>query len=204
MSRKTEVFDIVDENDRVIGQAPRSECHGNPSLVHRVAHVLVFDSRGRLLLQKRSRHKDIQPGRWDTSVGGHLDPGESYLEAAYREAREELGLEGVALTYLYASQIRNEIESENVATYLARYDGEISFAAEEIEAVRFWSAAEIEAALGSGVFTPNFEEEWALWSRWSRRYPVQADRSVAFCAGDAFPDLLAEFGRCGEGGDEQD
>ncbi len=87
-----EWFDIVDENDRVICQAPRSVCHGDPSLIHRVAHVLVFNRRGQLLLQKRSRSKDIQPGRWDTSVGGHLDPGEDYLEAAYREMREELGI----------------------------------------------------------------------------------------------------------------
>lgn len=166
MSKKTELFDIVDEQDRVIGQAPRSECHGNPALVHRVAHVLVFDRSDRLLLQKRSMTKDIQPGRWDTSVGGHLDPGESYLEAACREMREELGVEGVPLTWLYTSKIRNEIESENVSTYLARYDGEVRFAAEEIDEVRFWSAAEIDAALGTGVFTPNFEEEWALWRGW--------------------------------------
>jgi isopentenyldiphosphate isomerase len=116
MSKKSEIFDIVDENDRAIGQAPRAECHGNPALVHRVAHVLVFDRHDRLLLQKRAMTKDIQPGRWDTSVGGHLDPGESYLEAASREMHEELGIEGVPLTWLYTSKIRNEIESENVST----------------------------------------------------------------------------------------
>jgi isopentenyldiphosphate isomerase len=163
MPKKDELFDIVDEQDQVIGQALRSACHGNPALVHRVAHVLVFDRGDRLLLQKRSMNKDIQPGRWDTSVGGHLDPGESYLMAARREMREELGIEGIPLTWLYASKIRNEIESENVSTYLARYDGEVHFAADEIDEVRFWSAAEIDAALGTGVFTPNFEEEWGLW-----------------------------------------
>jgi isopentenyl-diphosphate delta-isomerase type 1 len=168
MPKKADLFDIVDEYDQVIGQAPRSECHGNPSLVHRVAHVLVFDGNGRLLLQKRSMHKDIQPGRWDTSVGGHLDPGESYLEAACREMNEELGIEGVPLTWLYFSKIRNEIESENVSTYLARYDGEVRFAPEEIDEVRFWSPEEIDIALGTGVFTPNFEEEWTLWRRWNR------------------------------------
>jgi isopentenyl-diphosphate delta-isomerase type 1 len=193
MSKKTELFDIVDEQDRVIGQAPRSECHGNPALVHRVAHVLVFDRSDRLLLQKRSMTKDIQPGRWDTSVGGHLDPGESYLEAACREMREELGIEGVPLTWLYFSKIRNEIESENVSTYLIRYDGEVRFEAEEIDEVRFWSAEEIETALGTGVFTPNFEEEWALWRSWNRRYPVLPERTVALCAGDSFPDLLKDL-----------
>lgn len=191
MPQKTEFFDIVDENDQIIGQAPRAECHGNPSLVHRVAHVLVFAGDDRLLLQKRSMRKDIQPGRWDTSVGGHLDPGESYLEAACREMREELGIDGIPLTWLYDSKIRNAIESENVSTYLARYDGDVCFAPDEIDEVRFWSAEEIDAALGTGVFTPNFEEEWAMWQRWNQRYPTTSERKVALCAGDTFPDLIA-------------
>jgi isopentenyldiphosphate isomerase len=197
---KTELFDIVDEQDRVIGQAPRSKCHGDPSLVHRVAHVLVFNPGGDLLLQKRSMSKDIQPGRWDTSVGGHLDPGESYLEAARREMEEELGVKGVPLTFLYHSKIRNEIESENVATYLTVYDGPIRFSPDEIDSVRFWRRDEIESALGRGVFTPNFEEEWGSFKDWSRRYPTAAsDRKIAFCAGDTFPDLVKELTSPGNG-----
>lgn len=186
-----EEFEIVDEQDRVIGRAPRRLCHGDPRLVHRVAHVLVFARDGRLLLQKRAPHKDVQPGKWDTSVGGHLDIGESYLQAAYRELTEELGVSGIPLTYLYASRIRNAIESENVATYLACCDGPFRFSSVEIDAVRFWSAAEIETALGSGVLTPNFEEEWRLWCDWSRRYLTMSDRPLALCAGDSFPGLLA-------------
>jgi len=166
---KTEIFDIVDDHDRVIGQAARSACHGNPALVHRVAHVLVFNSRDEMLLQKRSLNKDVQPGKWDTSVGGHLDPGETYLEAAKREFQEELGVAGVPLTFLYHSRIRNSFESENVASYLARYDGPIAFAESEIQEVRFWSAEAIKEALGSGIFTPNFEQEWAMYLDWSRR-----------------------------------
>ena len=189
MKAKSEFFDIVDENDQVIGQAPRSQCHGDPSLVHRVAHVLLFNSRGELLLQKRSLNKDIQPGRWDTSVGGHLDPGEDYRTAALREMAEELGVGGIALTFLYHSKIRNEIESENVATYLARFDGSINYAADEIDEVRFWTSVEIEGQLGSGLFTPNFEEEWGLFQDWCRRYPTRTDAPVGLCAGDSFPDL---------------
>ena len=191
--KKSEIFDIVDENDQVIGQAPRSRCHGDPSLIHRVAHVLVFNRAGSLLLQKRSRGKDIQPGKWDTSVGGHLDPGEGYREAARREMEEELGITGIPLTYLYPSKIRNDIESENVATYLATYDGQVSFPLDEIEEVRFWTPAEIDAAVGTGIFTPNFEEEWALFKDWNRRLPIDSERPIAFCAGDSFPDLLDEL-----------
>lgn len=194
-----EVFDIVDENDRVIGRAPRSRCHGDPSLIHRAVHVLVLNARGELLLQKRSRHKDVQPGRWDTSVGGHLDPGEDYLAAACREMREELGITGAPLTFLYHSKIRNEIESENVATYLTRCDSPVRFHPGEIDEVRFWNGAEIEAALGTGVFTPNFEEEWRMFRDWNRRYPAGLGGKIAFCAGDTFPDLFAQLKGDGEG-----
>ncbi len=190
MVKKIEIFDIVDDQDRVIGQAPRSQCHGDPSLIHRVAHVLVFNSRGQLLLQKRSMTKDVQPGRWDTSVGGHVDPGEGYLEAARREMAEEVGIAGLPLAFLYPSKIRNEYESENVMTYLARYDGEIHFSRDEIDEVRFWSHEEIDSTLGSGRFTPNFEEEWQRFCRWCRNYPDRSDAAVSFCAGDSMPDLF--------------
>ncbi len=163
-----ELFDIVDEQDRVIGRAPRSACHGDPGLIHRVAHVLVFNPAGELLLQKRSRHKDVQPGRWDTSVGGHLDAGEEYLQAALREMAEELGIVDQSLEFLYSYPHRNAFESENVATYWTCYDGGIVFNPEEIEAVCFYSAAEIDRIVGSGVLTPNFEQEWQLFKEWAQ------------------------------------
>lgn len=186
---KEDYFEIVDAEDRVIGVAPRRECHGDPSLVHRSAHVLVFNSRGELLLQKRSMAKDIQPGRWDTSVGGHLDPGEDYRQAAVREMAEELGLTGVPLTFLYASQIRNAIESENIQSFLARSDGPVRFAPLEIDAVRYWTRDDIELALGSGELTPNFEQEWGLFKEWERRDKLREKGGGTSCAGDSFPDL---------------
>jgi len=88
-----ERFDIVDRNDHVIGQAERSQVHGNPELIHRVIHILVFNSAADWFLQQRSWNKDTQPGKWDTAVGDHLDTGESYLQAALREMREERGIE---------------------------------------------------------------------------------------------------------------
>jgi len=71
------LFDLLNDDDKVIGQALRSACHGDPGLIHRAVHVLVFNSSGALLLQKRAPGKYIQPGKWDTSVGGHLALGES-------------------------------------------------------------------------------------------------------------------------------
>lgn len=165
-----EYFEIVDDKDRVIGRAPRSQCHGDPSLVHRVAHVIVVNATGELLLQKRSPRKDIQPGKWDTSVGGHLNAGEDYEAAAYREMKEELGIENTDIKFLYAYPLRNEIESENVRTYLCRYDEkEISFDPEEITEIRFWSMDEVEQNLGSGLFTPNFEEEFEFYKEYQNQ-----------------------------------
>src|SRR5690349_2794495 len=87
-----EVFDVVNERDEVIGQAPRSEVHRR-KLNHRAIHVLVFNSRGHLFLQKRSMIKDCFPGAWDSSASGHLDRGEAYDACAVREVREELGIQ---------------------------------------------------------------------------------------------------------------
>jgi len=193
MTDSDELFDLVNDDDVVIGQALRSACHGDPALIHRAVHVLVFNSSGALLLQKRAPGKYIQPGKWDTSVGGHLGPGESYLAAAYREMAEELGLTGLPLTYLYRSAIRNQIESENVQTYLAITDNDIVYERSEISEVRFWTYDQIDQAVGQEIFTPNFEEEWQMFKVFARRYqPADPDR-IAFCPGTAFPDLWQEL-----------
>lgn len=85
-----ECFDVIDGSGNIIGTATRKECHGNRDLTHRTVHVLVFNSAGELYLQKRSMNKNIQPGKWDTSVGGHLDLGENFQQAVHREMKEEL------------------------------------------------------------------------------------------------------------------
>ncbi len=105
-----EYFDIIDESGNIIGKAARAECHGNNSLAHRVVHVLVFNSNGQLFLQKRSLDKFIQPGKWDTSVGGHLDLGETFEQAVDREMKEELGI-NAPLKHMYDYWMRNEIET---------------------------------------------------------------------------------------------
>ncbi len=86
-----EIFDVVNERDEVVGQAPRPEVHAR-GLWHRAVHVLVFNARGEVFLQKRSLKKDIAAGKWDSSASGHLDTGEAYDICAVREVREEIGL----------------------------------------------------------------------------------------------------------------
>lgn len=165
-----EFFEIIDADDRVIDVAPRSRCHGDPSLIHRTAHVVVMDKQGRVLLQKRSTRKDIQPGKWDTAVGGHLAIGEDYETAARREAREELGLpEDLSLTFLFDMKIRNAVESENVRVFSTISEGPFHPQPEEIDAVRFWSEQEWRDALQTDQLTPNCAEELLMLARFLRR-----------------------------------
>ncbi|HDI00702.1 MAG: NUDIX hydrolase [Candidatus Latescibacterota bacterium] len=164
-----EMFEVVDEEGRVVGLAPRSLCHSDPELAHRAVHVIVVNSRGELLLQKRSLTKDVQPGRWDTSVGGHPRPGETYEDAARREMAEELGIEGANLEHLYDYTWRSERETELVRTYRCIYDGPVRPDPEEVTEARFWKTSEIEESLGTGVFTPNFEDEFGRYKRWMGR-----------------------------------
>ncbi len=157
-----EYFDIYDKDGNHIGRALRQECHGNPALIHRTAHVIVFNQAGdAVLLQKRSENKDIQPGKWDTAVGGHLAEGEDYLSGACREMSEELGVkvEPEDLEHLFDMKIRNDIESEDVRIFGAVHDGPFDFQCEEIDEVRFWKWDELTAEDHSGIFTPNLCRE---------------------------------------------
>ena len=92
MDNLQEIFPIVDEEGKVIGSATRGECHSGSKLLHPVVHLHVFNSKGDIYLQRRPEWKDIQPGKWDTAVGGHIDYGETPEEALHREVREELGI----------------------------------------------------------------------------------------------------------------
>lgn len=153
-----ELLEVVDEKGSVLRIARRSEMHGNPSLMHRVVHVLVLNSKGDLLLQKRSMKKDVAPGKWDTSVGGHISPEEDILDAAKRELREELGISS-KLKYLYSYIHTNPYETELVYTFSCLYEGEFSFDKEEIDEIRFWSIKDIKDNIGKGILSDNFEYE---------------------------------------------
>jgi len=163
MKDSEEQVEVVNEKGEVIGLAPRAEVHSNPSLMHRVVHVLVFDPGGRLLLQKRSLTKDVAPGKWDTSVGGHVGIGEALALAAARETEEELGISDCEMEYLYSYIHRGRNETELVSTYRCIYRGDISFNKNEIDAVRFWSLEEIWSAMGKGMLSPHFEDEFRTY-----------------------------------------
>ena len=154
-----EIFEVVDESGKVIGHATRTECHTNRNLIHRSVHVHVFNSRRELFLQKRSVTKKIQPGRWDTSVGGHVDPGETPEQAAHREMKEELGVLSADLEFVTEYLWRSPVETELVTTFTTTHDGPFSLHPHELDDGRFWSLNEIRQKVGKRVFTPNFEHE---------------------------------------------
>jgi len=154
-----EFLEIVDNEGRTTGYARRSEVHGNPSLLHKVVHVLVFNDEGRMLLQKRSQNKDVAPGKWDTSVGGHISPSEDLIAAAKREMEEELGIVPEDIKPIYSYIHSNHYESELVFTHSCTHNGPFSFNKEEIDEILFWKIEDIKKAIGSGILSDNFESE---------------------------------------------
>jgi isopentenyldiphosphate isomerase len=158
-----EYLEVVNERGEFVGIACRSVVHRDPSLIHRVVHVLVFNARGELLLQKRSLVKDVAPGRWDTSVGGHVGVGEALGSSAQREMEEELGITGCEIEYLYSYTHSSPYETELVSTYRCVYNGPIttiSFNRDEIDEIRFWELVEIQRVLGKQILSDHFEDEY--------------------------------------------
>lgn len=154
-----EMLPIVDEEGNIIGAASRGECHGGSKLLHPVVHLHVFDSYGRLYLQHRPEWKDIQPGKWDTAVGGHIDLGENVDIALRREAFEELGLTDFTPIFLKSYVFESDRERELINAYKIVVDRDVT-PSDELDGDRFWSIDEILSAIGQNIFTPNFEQEF--------------------------------------------
>lgn len=157
--RQDELLPLVDENGNITGAATRGECHNGSMMMHPVVHLHVFNSKGELYLQKRPEWKDIQPSKWDTAVGGHIDLGEHVEQALFREAGEELGIEGFTPEALPQYVFRSERECEMVYPYKTVYDKDIR-PSEETSGGRFWNMDEIRESIGKDILTPNFEQEF--------------------------------------------
>jgi isopentenyldiphosphate isomerase/intracellular septation protein A len=167
-----EMLPLIDESGKILGSAPRSECHKGPGKLHPVVHLQILSGRGELYLQKRAASKDTQPGKWDSAVGGHVSVGEDLDTALARELREELGVTKLALESSGASiepilryRWDSDVESELVFSFIVTYGGPFATDPLEVEEGRFWSFADIRANLGKGLFTPNFEHEYGLIER---------------------------------------
>ncbi|MBN1522588.1 MAG: NUDIX domain-containing protein [Candidatus Aureabacteria bacterium] len=160
MEEEQEIFEVIDESGIFIRTATREECHSGSNLIHRAVHCFVFNDRGGLFLQKRSKTKIIQPGKWDISIGGHVLAKESFEEALIRESKEELGLLLKTSDFLYQYIWKCQRETELVRTYETTipFKTKIVWNTNEIDDGKFWSTEEILMAIEKApeTFTPNF------------------------------------------------
>lgn len=157
-----EYFPVVEPNGLVIGRSVRAYCHSGAKPLHPVVHIHIIDRYSRIYLQKRSMRKEIQPGKWDTAVGGHVSFGEGFHEAAFREASEELGLTEFNPIHIETYIFESEIEKEMVCIFAAVGSYDLVPDRDEVDEGRWWPIEEIDANLGKGLFTTNFESEFRM------------------------------------------
>ncbi|NQU53276.1 MAG: NUDIX domain-containing protein [Bacteroidetes bacterium] len=150
---------LVNEKGKVTGQAPRSQVHNGSKLLHPVVHLHVINRNKAILLQKRPQSKLIQPGKWDTAVGGHISAGETLEQALKKEAFEEIGLENFSAKLHKTYKWESEVEAELVYMFVTFDYKNYHVHSDEVEEAKFWTKKQIENSLGENVFTPNFEEE---------------------------------------------
>lgn len=141
--QSSEYLDIVNKFDQVIGQAPRAWIH-RYNWPHRASHLLIFNQEKKIFLQKRSQQKTIDPGLWDTSVGGHVNAGESYTACIYRETNEELGIHIPQVQFWFKLEAQPETFNEFIHVYHAHQEGPFQLHSEEIDEGKWVSLAEIQ------------------------------------------------------------
>lgn len=126
-------LNIVDENDNIIGQDSRENIH-KKGLLHREIHVWIFNDKGELVFQRRSEKTDTNPGLLDASVGGHVEIGETYEDAAIKELREETGIVAKKNEIIYITKMRRESsrDSRNMANNTFRKVFAYKFSGNEV------------------------------------------------------------------------
>lgn len=154
-----DILPVVDETGKVVGKMTREEAHKGSRQLHPVVHLHII-KQGAIYLQKRKEDKDIQPGMWDTAVGGHVDFGEDIETALRREAFEELSIKDFDARFITHYIWDSEVERELVFSYFTRDAQNITPNIFEISDARFWKFEDIEANIGKNIFTPNFEAEY--------------------------------------------
>nr|WP_320021922.1 NUDIX domain-containing protein [uncultured Draconibacterium sp.] len=153
---------LVDEQGKVTGQAPRSQVHNGSKLLHPVVHLHVLNKNGSILIQKRPANKLIQPGKWDTAVGGHISAGETLEQALKKEVFEEIGLKEFSAKLQKVYKWESEVEAELIYLFTTYDYKGFGIQSDEVEELRFWTKKQVEKNLGKAIFTPNFEVEFRL------------------------------------------
>ena len=166
VSSEDEELILVDDDDREQGHLSKAACHNGAGILHRAFSAFLFNAAGELLLQQRAESKRLWPGFWSNSCCSHPRRGESMDTATRRRLREELNL-AADVSFVYKFRYQAEYgdvgsEHELCHVFLGRIDGEVSANAEEIAAVRFVSADELNKELSENPerFTPWFKLEW--------------------------------------------
>jgi len=144
-----EILDFVDKNDNVIGATTRDGIY-KKNLIHRIVHVMIFNNEGKIALQLRSNKVSYCPNHRSTTVGGHVQTGESYEEAALREYNEELWTESKIEKI---SKDYYEIEwdiSKFLVTFKTIFNGPFYPDGKEVEKIDFFTIEEIEKMIKNG------------------------------------------------------
>ncbi len=143
-----ELLDVVNDNDEVTAQAMRSVVH-QQGLWHRGVHVFLFNEQGEMLIQKRSADRANSPSLWDCSVSEHVKAGESYLEAAMRGLKEEMGVEGIEISRRGKIQMEYGVNDNEISEiYEGRLNGKsVQFDPGEISEVKFMSLDDIRTGI---------------------------------------------------------
>lgn len=177
MIDEEEFLFVVDENNNPLEAKSRGEVHKN-GLWHRISHIWIVNSKGQILCQKRSKAKDIYPGRWETFFGGHILAGEQDLDSAVKEVSEELGANVNTGDLLFFKVIKisrdlgKMMHNQFCSIYLLKWDGDeerISFEKEEVDEVKWVDARDIERVLSKTEnntwVDPGYQEDFFEWLR---------------------------------------
>jgi len=159
-----ELLPNIDQQGSVISVHPRSAFHrgGKDKMLHPVVHLHVFNSKGEIYLQKRPLNKLIQPGKWDTAVGGHISANEDLQLALKREIKEEIGLENIDIKFFKNYIWETEIEMELIYMFISNTNKNPIPSKTELDGGKFWTINDVEENIGKDIFTPNFEKEFKI------------------------------------------
>lgn len=144
-----EYIDVINEKDEVIGRATRDEIY-EKKLSHRIVHVMVANNEGELLLQLRDKHLSFAPNYWSTSAGGHVLSGESYIQAAQRELKEELGIEALLNEPYIVTYSGHQGITKKLAIYSIEHEGPFRPELGAIERIEFIPLSRIKSMIESG------------------------------------------------------
>ncbi|MBN1385419.1 NUDIX domain-containing protein [Candidatus Woesearchaeota archaeon] len=169
-----EKVDIVDSEDRVIGEDTKERCHLSGKR-HRCAAIYVMNE-GKLFLQIRADHKKVEPGKMDHSAAGHVKKGENYEDAAVRELEEELGIK-TNLTFLgKAAENKTHTDGRDIKhifqMYIAEHDGAIKLNKDELKGIALIEPEEIEKMIKEkpSQFAQGFLETFPTFIEWYREF----------------------------------